>query len=370
MIVFCHLLNDNSGSPRVLLSAIEALAPSNEGSLLFVGSAGSGLLDNANVTMRRYGYRRSRFRLLTLASLIGSQFRLFRMLGKSRDIPSDAIIYVNTLLPVGAAVWAWAKKRRLVWHLHEVSLSPAPLRWLLKAAATRFADLLIYVSEDHRNRLPTHPDRSVVIPNPVSPSLQSRGRDTPFWPRRSGLFRVLMLASPRDFKGVPEFINLARTLLWRDDIAFDLVLNAKSDEIAQYLKDIQVPSNLRIYPKVNNPARFYAFADLVVNLSRVDLCVETFGLTIVEAFSFGVPVIAPPVGGPAEIVSDGEDGFLIDSRSLADLTECVCRLASDPALCLQLSSAARRKADRYSQANFAVLLKDHLNRLQKREILA
>lgn len=370
MIVFCHLLNDNSGSPRVLLSAIEALAPSNEGSLLFVGSAGSGLLDSANVTIRRYGYRRSRFRLLTLASLIASQFRLYRMLGKSKEISPETIIYVNTLLPVGAAIWAWVKRRRLVWHLHEVSLSPAPLRWLLQAAATRFADLLVYVSEDHRDRLPTNPGRSIVIPNPVSSSLQSKGRDTPFWPRRSGLFRVLMLASPRDFKGVPEFINLARTLLWRDDIALDLVLNANSDEIGQYLEGVQIPSNLRIYPKANNPARFYEFADLVVNLSRIDLWVETFGLTIVEAFSFGVPVVAPPVGGPAEIVSDGRDGFLIDSRNLAELAECVCRLADDPALCLQLSSAARQKAERYSQENFASLLRTQIASLRNREVSA
>jgi L-malate glycosyltransferase len=368
MIVFCHLLNDNSGSPRVLLSAIEALTPLNKGSLLYVGSAGSGLLDSADVTLRRYGYRRSRFRLLTLAALIVSQVRLYRMLGKATDISADAIVYVNTLLPVGAAIWARVKRRRLVWHLHEVSLSPAPLQWLLKALASRCADLLIYVSEDHLNRLPTDRARSVVIPNPVSHALQSKGQDTPYWPRRSGLFRVLMLASPRDFKGVPEFLNLARALVWRDDIAFDLVLNAKSEEIAQYLGDSPVPPNLKVYPKVNNPARFYGFADLVVNLSRVDLWIETFGLTITEAFSFGVPVIAPPVGGPAEIVSDGEDGYLIDSRNLADLAECVGRLASDPALCLRLSSAARGKAQKYSQANFAALLQTQLEQLQKREI--
>lgn len=368
MIVFCHLLNDNSGSPRVLLNAIGALAPSNKGSLLYVGSVDSGLLDSANVALRRYGYRRSRFRLLTLVALISSQIRLYRMLDKASDISPDAVVYVNTLLPFGAAIWAWAKRRPLVWHLHEVSLSPPLLQWLLKSLAARLADLLIYVSQDHLDRLPTRRDRSVVIPNPVSPALQSKGRDTPYWPRRSGLFRVLMLASPRDFKGVPEFLNLARALLWRDDIAFDLVLNAKSEEIAQYLGEGPVPSNLRVYPKVNNPARFYGFADLVVNLSRVDLCIETFGLTITEAFSFGVPVIAPPVGGPAEIVSDGEDGYLIDSRNLTDLAECVGRLASDPALCLRLSSAAREKAEKYGQANFARLLLAHVEQLQNREI--
>lgn len=361
MIVFCHLLNDNSGSPQVLLSAIKALAPSNEGSLLYVGSRGDGVLDSANVAIRRYPYQRSRFRILTLAALVWSQIRLYRMLNEVPDIRSDAVVYVNTLLPVGAAIWARAKRRPLVWHLHEVSLSPAPLQWLLKTMAGRLADLIIYVSDDHRSRLPTHPQRSVVIPNPVSEALQSKGRGVPYFPRRSGLFRVLMVASLRDFKGVPELLNLARTLIWRNDIAFDLVLNADAAEIAHYLKNKSVPPNLRIYPRTSNPGRFYAFADLVVNLSRVDSWIETFGLTLVEAFSFGVPVIAPPVGGPAEIVSDGEDGFLIDSRDLGALSECVSRLASDPALCLRLSAAARQKASRYSEAVFAARLQTQVN---------
>ncbi|MDH4412417.1 MAG: glycosyltransferase family 4 protein [Rhizobium sp.] len=370
MIVFCHLLNDNSGSPRVLLSAINALAASNENSLLYVGSTGRGALDSANLTTRRYPYRRSRFRLLTLVALIWSQIRLYRMLDKAGDISPDAVIYVNTLLPFGAAIWARVRRRRLVWHLHEVSLSPAPLQWLLKTMASRFADLLIYVSDDHRRRLPTDPDRSVVIPNPVPNALRSKACEAPFWPRRSGLFRVLMLASPRDFKGVPEFLNLARSLTWRDDIAFDLVLNAEPEEIAQYLKNEPVPPNLHIYPRAHNPARFYAVADLVVNLSRVDAWIETFGLTIIEAFAFGVPVIAPPVGGPVEIVSDGDDGFLIDSRDLAGLSECVSRLASDPALCLRLSAAARRKAELYSEPAFATRLLTEIAQLRKKELRA
>ena len=40
MIVFCHLLNDTSGSPMVLRQAIRARAPTGEDAVLFVGSQG------------------------------------------------------------------------------------------------------------------------------------------------------------------------------------------------------------------------------------------------------------------------------------------------------------------------------------------
>ena len=51
---------------------------------------------------------------------------------------------------------------------------------------------------------------------------------------------------------------------------------------------------------------------------------ESFGLTLTEAMSYGRPVIAMNSGGPSEIVADGETGFLIaprDDEALAEKME-------------------------------------------------
>jgi glycosyltransferase involved in cell wall biosynthesis len=51
------------------------------------------------------------------------------------------------------------------------------------------------------------------------------------------------------------------------------------------------------------------------------LCYETFGLSIVEAFSHGKPVIASNLGAMADIVQDGVTGLLFspnDSEQLAE----------------------------------------------------
>lgn len=364
MIVFCHLLNDNSGSPRVLRGAIEALGGAEAGNLLYVGSQGRGALESAGLPTRRYWYRRSRFRPVTLVTFLLSQILLYRRLSRTKDIPTDAVVYVNTLLPFGAALWARRNGRRVVYHVHELSISPAPLRRFLIAVARRTADLLIYVSRDHLSRLPIPGPPAVTLPNPVDPALQARGEATPYAPRRLGRFEVLMLASPRDFKGVPEFLRLAEALAGRPDMAFTLVLNADDAEIARYMGALDPAPAVEVHPRTDDPARFYARADLVVNLSRIDLVVETFGLTLVEAMSFGVPVIAPPVGGPVEVVSPGQDGYLIDSRDHEALVATVSRLADDPALCATLSDAARRKARTFSQSAFALGLRGHMETLR------
>ena len=360
MIVFAHLLNDRSGSPRVLTSAIAALARSGDRSLLFVGSDGSGCLDETAIATTRYWYRRTPYRLLTLATYLISQLCLLMRLFRTREIDRDAVIYVNTLLPFGAALYGWMTGRPVVYHLHEVSVSPAPFRWFLTAIARRTAQHLIYVSNFHRGCLPIRGVQSRIVHNALDKSFLARAGASDYSHRRDGRFNVLMLASLRDYKGVPELMALAERLASRADIHFDLVVNDDEASIQRYFGSTTLSSNLIVHPRTDDPAAHYAKASLVLNLSRPDQCVETFGLTLLEAMAYSVPVIAPPVGGPVELVDDGSEGYLIDSRNGDLLAEIVLQLADDEPLCLRLSVAARSRAARFSSAAFTQALREVL----------
>src|SRR5690606_20745125 len=114
------------------------------------------------------------------------------------------------------------------------------------------------------------------------------------------------------YKGVKEFIDIAKKCE-SHGISFTLILNAEMNEIRNYFSDLELPSNIILKSKQSNVHSFYAKAGLVLNLSRPDQWVETFGLTIIEAMAYGIPVIVPPVGGPTEIVRDGIEGYLISS---------------------------------------------------------
>ena len=62
--------------------------------------AGAGVLEEADVPTRRYWYRRNRLRIVTLFTYFASQVALYWALVRSRDIPRDATVFVNTLLPL------------------------------------------------------------------------------------------------------------------------------------------------------------------------------------------------------------------------------------------------------------------------------
>lgn len=360
MIVFVHLLNDRSGSPRILQQAISTLSRRGDGSRLFVGSGGSGFLDDSNVRITRYWYRRTSYRLLTLVTYLTSQICLLLSLLRSRGIDTNAVFYINTLLPFGAALYGWFSRRPVIYHLHEVSISPSPLRWFLVTIARMTAQRLIYVSDYHRKCLPIPGVPFSVVHNSLDQNFLDGAAGNEYRHRRASNFTVLMLASLRDYKGVPEIVALAARLSSRTDIHFDLVANEDDAAIQRYFELSALPSNLTVYPRTNDPATHYAKAGLVLNLSRPDQWVETFGLTLLEAMAFGVPVIAPPVGGPLELVDNGCEGFLIDSRNGDKLADAVLTLADDEALCLRMSAAARRRASRFSPADFAEELREVL----------
>jgi glycosyltransferase involved in cell wall biosynthesis len=333
------------------MDALEA----REQGLLFVGSQGRGVLDEAGVQTRRYWYHRSNYRLITLFTFFASQLALYRALSRANDIPRDAVVFVNTLLPFAAMLWGRRTGRRVVVHVHEVSITPGLLRRFLTSCAGRSADLLIYVSNDHMARLRIEGPRSVIVPNPVSQTLAARADD--HTRRQDGQFRVLMLASLRGYKGVEEFMGLAGGLRHHADINFDLVLNAEPNDVAAFSTRHVEATNVTIHQRTDDPASFYARADLVLNLTRVDQWIETFGLTIVEAMSFGLPVIAPPVGGPAEIVTHGPEGYCIDSRDGDALRAAVLELRDNPDRAIAMSKAARKRAEDFSFSTYAKQLR-------------
>ena len=345
MIVFAHLYNDRSGSPRVLKTVIESLAPS-ERCMLFLGSDGDGILSSVKVETKKYWYWRTGNRVATLLTYLFSQVLLFVALLRAR-LPKDAVIYVNTLLPFGAALYGKLTRRCVVFHVHEISISPTPLRAFLGAVARHTAFRLIYVSNKHRALLPLAPEKAMTIHNAVDPTLHARADGHRYRHRQGGAFVVLMLVSPAPYKGIDEFVALADRLADRSDIQFHLVLSRPD-----YAKRRAMPSGMTILPPTDDPGEYYAGASLVLNLSRPDLWVETFGLTLLEGMTFGVPVIAPPVGGPAELVANGREGYLIDCRDGDALASAVIALADDEQLCMQLSYAARKRAATFSPANF------------------
>ena len=90
-------------------------------------------------------------------------------------------------------------------------------------------------------------------------------------------------------------------------------------------------------------ASAYASADLFVFPSTTD----TFGNVVIEAQASGLPVIVSDVGGPKDLVNDGEDGFVTKGLDLEALTIAVKRLVVDQSLRMKMGVLSRvRVAER------------------------
>ena len=95
---------------------------------------------------------------------------------------------------------------------------------------------------------------------------------------------------------------------------------------------------------VNDVSKEYLNSSLFVLPSRF----EGLGLVIIEAMSCGVPVVAfnCPMG-PDEIITDGEDGFLVPVGDVCTLVDKLQMLMQDHELRMKFSEKAYRNSDRY-----------------------
>ncbi|HCM25730.1 MAG: hypothetical protein A2Z99_10680 [Treponema sp. GWB1_62_6] len=71
---------------------------------------------------------------------------------------------------------------------------------------------------------------------------------------------------------------------------------------------------------------------------------EGFGIVYAEAMSYGLPVIAGTLGGAAEIIDAGKDGFLVRWEDAPALAALLAALADHPERLGELADHARKKA--------------------------
>ena len=76
---------------------------------------------------------------------------------------------------------------------------------------------------------------------------------------------------------------------------------------------------------------------------------EPFGLTIIESYAHGIPVIGSKVGGITELIKDGETGYRVMPGNVDNLAEIIEKLWKSPDLCSELGANARNIAlEKYS----------------------
>ena len=79
---------------------------------------------------------------------------------------------------------------------------------------------------------------------------------------------------------------------------------------------------------------------------------EGFGLAILEAMACGVPVICTHNTGGADVITNGQDGFVLPIRAVDGVTEILDKGLRDPELFYEIGQKARKTVERLTWTNY------------------
>jgi len=345
-IVAVHLLNDFSGSPMVLSQALKGLQKSGHEVVIHTAGGREGFLSDIDCKKEYFTYRFYQNPIMRLIAFLFSQVVVFSQLMRYRK--ENVVIYVNTLLPFGAALAGKFMGKKVVYHIHESYIKPIALKRFLKGVASVTADTAVYVSNYLCEAEKIENIKHKVVYNALPDEFVLKADGFKYHIPTANSFTVLMVCSLKEYKGINEFIALAKR---HPKLKFEMVLNAEKEDITNYFTEKGIPSNVSLFPTQKNLDPFYRRASLLLNLTNPQLCVETFGMTILEAMCYGIPVIAPPVGGPAEIVDPGENGFTIDVREETRLDLAIEKLYADGNMLSSFSSKAKETSAKFNSSD-------------------
>jgi glycosyltransferase involved in cell wall biosynthesis len=147
-------------------------------------------------------------------------------------------------------------------------------------------------------------------------------------------------------KGLEMFIDIATRIA--DPRAKFIVAGPLRNTQGAYTED-EVKALVARDPRIRylgyrtDVENLYATADVIVMPSQWE---EPCAMVLFEAAAAGKPVVATITGGTAEILRDGETGYLVERHDLEGMTERVARLIQDRELRIRLGEAASQLARR------------------------
>jgi len=321
------------------------------------------------------------------------------------DAAAADVLYLHHLTPLNAAAARVAPEVPVVGHLHGTELllleaiAARPDRWphgpewarRLCTWAGRCRRMVVAPGNQERaiGLLDLEPDRFVAVPNGFDPLVFR-----PLEADRRAVWRRVLVDEPRGWrpgeepgsvryderaldalergpvivyvgrftetKRLPLLLEAFAGARARMDAPVSLVLVGghpgewEGEHPAQTIERLAVPDVLL--------AGWHDQSELPELLAASDLLVlpsvrESFGQVIVEAMACGVPAVAAGSLGPAQIIDDGETGWLFGVDDPAGLADALVDAVNRPAERLRRARRAERAAlDRFTWPALALRL--------------
>jgi len=173
-------------------------------------------------------------------------------------------------------------------------------------------------------------------------------------------YLAVTVANLRPGKNYPGLLDAARLVVDRG-VPVSFVSAGQGplqDDVAALHRSSGLGERFRLLGYRDDTTRLIAAADIFVLASHH----EGLPVTVMEALTLGVPVVAPAVGGLPEVVTTGDNGILAEPGSPSALADAIER-ALQPDTHARLVAGARRTADRFSNTHAVARVEDVYQRL-------
>lgn len=253
------------------------------------------------------------------------------------------------------ALLAWVFHKPIILHAHgsQFHVFYAELtKWIQQLLTWVFSKCqrLIVLSESWRSfyieNLGLKPEQVVVFYNPVKIPAEVPHRS------ESKKVNLLFLGRIGQRKGAFDLIE-AFSLLPTEHKNISSLIMAGDGEIEQ-ARNLVTTFNLEDYIKLPG---WIGSHERDILLTEADVFVlpsynEGLPLAMLEAMAWELPVIVTPVGGIPEIVTQSENGLIVNPGNIEQLSDAIKSLIENEALRLSLGEKARKSV-------FALDIKNH-----------
>lgn len=201
-------------------------------------------------------------------------------------------------------------------------------------------DVLVALSKDDASDWSTYLN-TVIIDNLVH--LNPMGRLCTHQSKR-----VIFVGRYTWQKGIEDLLKIW-TIVYSKHSDWHLDMYGDGDLMDYLMKKVDdLHSNIHVNPPAKDIFSQYLNSSILLVTSNY----EPFGLVMPEAMSCGLPVVAFDCpSGPAKIISDGIDGYLIKDRDFYLFADKVCSLIESPELRIRMGQAAVDSSMRFSPDN-------------------
>jgi glycosyltransferase involved in cell wall biosynthesis len=218
----------------------------------------------------------------------------------------------------------------------------------------KLADGVHVVSEELRRRCidieHVRPEKVFTVHNGVDLSLIDSAVGGYQLKRSLGLNRashvVATVANIRKVKGIDTLLETADIVRRKFSSVMFAIVGSSNEprhfrELQRFIKDRGLESNVRFLGPLEDVFPFLKLADVFCLLSRS----EGFSNALLEAMACRLPCVVTRLGGNAEAIADGENGFLVPTDDPSAAAARITNLLQEREYAWEVGQKARRTVE-------------------------